>query len=156
MIAGAILRALGEAAATAVPQGPLVSAWLAMPVAGFVLALLALHMRSLAAAPMPESRRRIRIANGWIMLFATPVTAYAFGMATPDNPRGFVLAWLAVAGLLGIVLLLAGIDIVNTGRISAAARRQLQRELRDHLQGRVAPQGGEPHGTGGGPGGANG
>lgn len=156
MTAGAILRALGGAAALAAPQGPLVSAWLAMPVAGVVLALLALHMRSLAGAPMPESRRRIRTANGWIMLLATPVTAYAFGVASPENPRVFILAWLAVAGLLAIVLLLAGIDIVNTGRITMVARRELRRELRDHLQGRFAPQGGDAAHADRGPGGANG
>jgi len=113
------------------PPGSLVPAWLAMPVGAVVIVLLAAHMRALAVAEMPESRRRIRTANGWIMLLATPVTAYAFGAATPADPRAFLLTWLSVAGLLAIVLFLAGLDIMNTGRMSMEARHGLRRELHD-------------------------
>lgn len=129
----------------AAPSGPLISAWVAMPVGAVVVVLLAVHMRALAVAEMPESRRRIRTANGWMMLLATPVTAYAFGLASPSDPRVFLLSWLAVAGLLAIVLFLAGIDILNTGRISLDDRQNLRQDLRDLGQGlQHGPPGGTP------------
>jgi len=136
-------RVLWTQALGAAPSGPLVSAWVAMPAGALVIVLLAAHMRALSVAAMPESRRRIRTANGWVMLLATPVTAYAFGMATPADPRVFILSWLAVAGLLAIVLLLAGIDIVNTGRLNVGERRQMRDRLRGVARGGVpeAPDG---------------
>ncbi len=128
----------------AASPSPLVPAWVAVPLGALTLIMLAAHMRALAVADMPESRRRIRTANGWVMLLATPVTAYAFGVATPADPRLFLLSWLAVAGLLAIVLLLAAIDIMNTGRLSLDARQELRRDLhdlgRDLGRDRAAPE----------------
>lgn len=107
----------------------LVPAWLAFPVAAFLVVTIAIHLQSLKGAQMPESRRRIRSANGWVMLIATPVSAYAFGAATTQDPRAYVMVWLAVAGLLAIVMLLALLDMLNNRRLHRAEVRESRGEF---------------------------
>lgn len=121
----------------------LVPPWLAFPVAAFLVVAIAIHLQSLKVAEIPESRRRIRTANGWVMLIATPVTAYAFGAVTTQNPRVYVLAWLAVAGLLAMVVILALLDVVNNRRIHREEARELGRDF-------AIMQGRRVVGTGGG------
>lgn len=139
MMTGPALDPAWTAALGAVAPGPLVSPWLAVPVGAVVIVILTVHMRSQAYADMPESRRRIRTVNDWLMLLATPVTVYAFSLATPADPRAFLLAWLSVAGLLVIILLVAGLDILNTGRINLGDRRELRGQLRAALRESAAP-----------------
>ncbi len=91
--------------------------------------LLAWHLSSLTRAPMPPSRRRIRVANGYLMLFSVPLLVYGVGFATPSDPRTWVLVWIANTGLVCIVLVLALVDMANTSRL----HRARQRELRDAI-----------------------
>jgi protein-S-isoprenylcysteine O-methyltransferase Ste14 len=80
---------------------------------------------------MPDSRRRIRTANGMLMLFTAPLLAYALGFANPAaDQRAFVLSWMLVTGLLIIILLVAMLDIANNYRLMFLQRKALREELR--------------------------
>ncbi len=128
--------------------GPLVSPWLVIPLCGIVVAILTAYMSMIRSAEMPASRRRIRIANTWVMLLTTPVLAYAFGIVTAAERRPFVLAWATAVGLLGIIIMLALLDILNNHRLArrdqAELRRQL-RELRASVGARPDPSQGNNH-----------
>lgn len=116
-------------ASLAESSGPLLTPWVVMPIAAVLLIVIGAHLNALASASMPASRRRIRVVNGWLMLLTTPLTAYAFALATPSNARLFVLIWLAVVGLIGIIVMLAVIDLLNTQRLYRGVRRELDREI---------------------------
>lgn len=111
-------------------SGPMLTPWIVMPIAAVLLIVIGTHLNSLASAPMPASRRRIRVVNGWLMLLTTPLAAYAFAMAAPSNTRLFVLVWLAVVGLIGIIVMLALMDLLNTQRLYRGVRRELNREIK--------------------------
>lgn len=97
--------------------------WLAAPPAVLTMLILAGHVMALQKAEMPEKRRRIRTANGMVMLVTTPLIAYAMSIAKPAEPKTFVLVWMAIVGLLGIVIVLACLDALLT---MVMRRRELQ------------------------------
>lgn len=102
------------AAASTDPIAPL---WLVGPLAVLAMLAIAAHVLLLWQAEIPPSRRRIRLFNGVVMLFGTPIAAYAFGVVTPAQQAMFQFAWLLTAGLLLIVLLLAILDALNSIRL---------------------------------------
>ncbi|MCB9845388.1 MAG: hypothetical protein H6811_05330 [Phycisphaeraceae bacterium] len=106
---------------------PLVSPWLAGPAAALTMVVIATHASALRSSGIPSSRRRIRSANAAVMLLTTPVIAYALAVA--NGPREFLLSWMAVIGLLTIVISLACIDMVNNTRLHRASRRDLRVQL---------------------------
>lgn len=113
--------------------GSLAPAWLVLPLAAVALLATAAHIIVLREAPagaIPESRRRVRIATGWVIMVAIPLTAYGFGIADPDRPGVFMMVWTAVIGLIGAILLLAMLDAANTVRLHRAERRRLVNELK--------------------------
>lgn len=110
-------------------QGPLVSAWVAMPMAGVTLVVLAAHLSAMHAMEMPASRRRIRGLNGALMMVAAPLLAVAFSVVPPSNARAFALVWLGCIGLLWMILMLALLDMLNTMRLHRRSRRALSAEL---------------------------
>lgn len=103
-------------------ETPILPIWLVAPVAGALMLAVGGHMMATRRAAMPESRRRIRIANAWLMVLTLPLTAYAFGVLQDNDPRRFVLVWTGVAGLIGLVIAVAVVDMLNTIRLTAAAR----------------------------------
>jgi hypothetical protein len=106
--------------------------WLVLPMAAVVLLVLAAHVNSLQTPEVPSSRRRIRSASGVLMMFVTALLAYAFGIVSPRvNPRMFVIAWTSISALLMMVVMLAGLDMVNTLRLHREAKRDLRQHLRD-------------------------
>lgn len=105
---------------------PLLPSWVVLPVAVVMLLVVAVHLLVVSHAPMPASRRRIRLANGWIMLFLVPLGAAAFGVVTPSDPRSFVFVWTLVIFMLLMLIVLATIDIVNTGILYRRERRSLR------------------------------
>ena len=105
--------------------GPILPITLVAPLALLTFIAVAGHVWLLRDAEMPESRRRIRSANGMLMLMTIPVATYAMGVATTAFPRAFVLSWLTVVGLLGLVVLMACLDILNNLRLRHAERRRL-------------------------------
>jgi len=128
---------------TLLAADPILPAWLVLPMAALTLVVIGIHLQWMQGARMPESRRRIRTASNLVSMGAVPLIAGGFGIVNPDDHRLFVLIWLAIVGLLGIIVLLAMVDVLNNFRIHAAERRQmrsqiggLERELRTILQER--------------------
>ena len=74
-----------------------------LPVAAVALLVTAGHWIALARAEMPAGRKRLRTANGLVMMMAIPVLAYGFGAVDTADHRRFVLTWLAASGLIIIV-----------------------------------------------------
>lgn len=117
----------------AASSGPLAPAWLVLPLAGVALIATAGHVIALREAPpgsLPESRRRIRTATAWVILLTIPLTAYAFGIATPSRGGTYILVWLMVVCLIAAILLLAMLDAFNTLRLY----RQESRDIRDRFR----------------------
>lgn len=111
--------------------------WISGPLAMITLVVVAAHLLAMRGAAMPESRRRIRTANGWLILVATPVLAIAFSVVSPDHPRRFALVWAVAIAMLGLIIVMAFVDMANNLRLAHLQRRQFGRsmghELRQHL-----------------------
>ena len=112
---------------------PIAPPWLALTLGMVTLVVVAGHLIALRTAEMPESRRRIRTVSGVVILMATPLVAYAFGIVTPAEAKLFTLAWSAVMGLLGLILILAALDIVNNGRIYRQQHRAMRAQMRQQF-----------------------
>ncbi len=125
-------------------HGPILPAWLVVPTSLLLLMAVAVHMHAMRDAPMPESRRRIRTANGWLMLLTVPLATYAFCMLRTDNPRLFVLVWAAVVGLVGLVVMVAMVDMLNNVRLASLARKRLREHVR-LMQQILAARAASPH-----------
>jgi len=104
---------------------PLLPAWVVLPVAAFMLLVVAVHLLLMLKSEMPASRKRIRTLNGWIMLFLVPIGAAAFGIVSPGEPRLFVLIWSIVIAMLFLLIGLAVLDMVNTTRLYQRERDNL-------------------------------
>ncbi len=117
---------------------PIAPSWLVFPLAGFTLVVVLWHLSGVIRGDVEPSRRRIRMANGLIMLTLVPLIAYAFGIATTDSPRWFAMSWLGVMGLLGLMIVLAILDSANTAKLHAAERIELRRQTREALRGAAA------------------
>ncbi|RMH23956.1 MAG: hypothetical protein D6693_10440 [Planctomycetota bacterium] len=100
----------------------------ALPVAGLAMLVAAVHLVVTEQKPGDALRRRIRIANGWVMLLAIPLVAAGFSLIDHDRrPRMFVVVWTTIAGLVTISVLLAAADVVN----SVILARRSWRDLND-------------------------
>ncbi len=107
--------------------------WISGPLAMLTLVVVAAHLMAMRSADMPESRRRIRTANGWLILITTPVLAIAFSVVSPANPRRFALVWAVAIALLGFVILMAFVDMANNLRLANHQRREISRTAGRHL-----------------------
>lgn len=104
------------------------SPWIVVPVAAVLMAIVCALQVHIARSGGPRSRRRIRTANGWVMLVAIPILAAGFCFVSPSlAPRAFLLTWAAGIGLLCIAVFLALLDMMNTWRLEAASRRETVR-----------------------------
>ncbi|MFG0284425.1 MAG: hypothetical protein ACF8R7_08390 [Phycisphaerales bacterium JB039] len=121
-------------------DAPIAPAWLALALGMITLIVIAGHLIALRSADMPESRRRIRTASGVVIMLATPLVAYALGIVTPAQAKAFTLSWSAVMGLLGLILILAMLDIANNARIYHRQRREMRASLRKAMGGRPTPE----------------
>ncbi len=118
--------------------GSLAPGWLVLPLAAVALLATATHIILLREAPrgtLPESRRRIRLATGWVIMATIPLTAYAFGIATPSNAGTYLTVWMVVTALIGAVLMLAMLDALNTVRLHRGAARRLRDDFRRVREG---------------------
>ncbi len=113
-------------------------AWFVLPMAVVALLVTAGHWISLARAEMPAARKRLRTANGLVMMLAIPVLAYGFGVVDTTDHRRFVLTWMAASGLIIIVVALAALDLCATFVLAHKARRDLRAEF---IRGRDRGQG---------------
>lgn len=129
-------NAIGNPASTTI-----LPAWIVLPIAVLTLLVVATHVLAVHQSELPLHRRRIRVVNGLLMLVVTALMAYALGMATvvespstnPAAAREFLIVWLSIIGLVGIVIALAGADAVHTVLGGFRVRRQLRREMRNNL-----------------------
>jgi len=118
------------AIASSLSDVPLMPAWIALPIAMLAIIVVAAHVAAMYRDTlMPASRRRIRVANAWLMVIAIPLLASAVSIVSPARPRAFVLVWLAAVGLVMIILVVALIDLLNNHRLFAASRRDLRAEF---------------------------
>lgn len=93
-------------------------------VAGWYYLFYSPAVRRMAAVEPPSDNRRrarLRRANGVALVLLATLFYVGFAGVNPDRrPRTFVVVWMAVFVLLGVVVLLAGIDM----RMTARLRRQ--------------------------------
>lgn len=125
----------------------LVSIWVSGPMAMVTLVVVAAHLIAMRTADMPESRRRIRTANGWLMMVAVPVLVVAFSVVHTGSPRPFALVWGVAIMLLALVLAMAFLDMANNLRLARIQQRQLRREMGARLRQRPANASGENDGN---------
>ena len=102
------------------------------PVTLIVMVVIAGHLSAMRSRRdrMPASRYRIRSTNSAIMLTAVPLIGTAFSLISPDDQRLFSLVWLCCIGLLGIVFLLAMVDVCNNIRLAKIEIDRLRIEHR--------------------------
>lgn len=108
--------------------------WLVIPVTLALMVIVASAIVSAAKATNPSSRRRIRLANGWVMLLTMPLAAAGFSLIDSSaQPRLFVKVWILTIGLICISIVLAILDMLNTARLARLAHRRLRRSFRHSL-----------------------
>ncbi|MFZ2874863.1 MAG: hypothetical protein WAZ94_10315 [Phycisphaerales bacterium] len=113
-------------------SGALAPLWIVAPLGVVTLLVVSGHVLSLWKAEMPASRRRIRIANGLLMMLSIPLGVYAMAVADPAvQKREFLLSWMMIVGMVTLVLALAAGDILNNWRLYFAEKRRLTREMRE-------------------------
>ena len=110
-------------------NSPLLPPWIALPAAGMAMLFIAGHVLVMYRADIPPSRRRIRVAAGLLMMVVAGLLGYGFGVVTPAQSSMFALTWMAILGLLGIVVGVAMIDVINNMRLHAEDRRALRRAM---------------------------
>ena len=115
---------------TLAATGPALPLWAVVPPCAMLMLFLAGYVLALREADVPESRRRIRTMGCVTMMLTQPLIVYLFAIATPANARTFMLTWALLIGLLGILVVLALVDVLNNVRISANARSAFRSELR--------------------------
>ncbi len=97
----------------------LIPAWFCVPVAAMLFAIVALHLRTTARSDHPPSRKRIRLANGILILINLPLLTAGFSLVNPNvHPKPWVLIWVAAMVLLACNVGLAILDVVNTLRLT--------------------------------------
>lgn len=109
---------------------PILPALFVCPLAIVALMVIGLHVQWMRRAPMPDSRRRIRMASNAVSMLAVPLFAAGFGLVSPDHSRLFVGVWFLGVNLLGIIVVLAGLDMFNNLRLHARDRRALRQQYR--------------------------
>lgn len=126
----------------------LLPAWAVVPIAAASIVVLAAHILAIQHGPMPPRRRRIRTANGLMMMLIASLLAYALGVAptitnpttNPESARNFLLVWSAIMSLLSIVIGLAALDVAHTARLALTARRRLREEFRERIGSAPSPR----------------
>jgi hypothetical protein len=104
--------------------------WIGLPLGVVMMLVVAAHVTVIGETTNPASRRRIRQANGGLMLVLIPLLTAGFSLIDPQrDPRLWVLVWLAALPMLCFVVLFAGLDVLNTWRLLRRRRLKLQAEL---------------------------
>lgn len=123
-------------------MGAVLPLWLLIPPAVVMLLVLAGYVQALYDADVDPMRRRIRSAGAVVMMALQPLLVYLFGIASAHRPRPFVFAWALVMSLLGLLVMLALLDMLHSTRLSARRRALMRKELRA-LQREIAGLRGE-------------
>lgn len=95
-----------------------------------MMILVAGHAEATRRSAEPASRKRIRLANAFLMMFTLPLLAVGFSLLDPRQyPREWSLVWLMAMGLLAMNVFLAVLDALNTIRLLRRAHRDLRKKL---------------------------
>lgn len=106
--------------------GALIPAWFCLPIAAMLFAAVAVHMGATHRSEHPPSRKRIRNANGILILINLPLLATGFSLINPNaHPQIWALVWLAAGALLFCNVTLAMLDVVNTLRLARHSASEL-------------------------------
>lgn len=107
--------------------GVIIPPALALPPSAILMLIVMFHLHAtIRSKEGPASRRRIRTANGWIMLAAIPLLVAGFSLIDHEaNQFAWALTWLAAILLLLLTLALAMLDVANTMRLQMAHRRKV-------------------------------
>lgn len=120
----------------------LVPLWVAAPVAGVLMFSVAAHAVAVGGSDHPASRKRIRQANGVLILLVIPLITAGVSVLDPTaNPREWTLVWLSVFALLAVIVTLAVADVFNTLRLARNAKRAMRRGLSGSGSGPAAESG---------------
>lgn len=93
----------------------------AIPVAATFVAACLWYWRRLERAEIPESRRRIRRFSILLILMLLPGLVWCSSMLDHRrDPEAYVVGWLACLMLLGLIVLSAVVDVLDTMRLRAA------------------------------------
>ncbi len=122
------MLSLNNSSLAALSNDPFAPAWFVVPVGVFTLIVLVGHLLSLRGVQMPASRRRIRLATGFLMVLSAPLLIYGLAYVPPSRGRIFILCWMAIAALVLVVLALAWIDVMNNLRLARLERAALLRD----------------------------
>ncbi|MFG0256902.1 MAG: hypothetical protein ACF8GE_03265 [Phycisphaerales bacterium JB043] len=107
---------------------------LALPLCGLLMIVVAVHMEHTLDSDAPRSRKRLRIANGWVMLFALPLLATGSSLVGHEtHPRLFALVWSGALMLLMLALMLALGDVLNTMRLASRSHARMRDRFRSEL-----------------------
>jgi hypothetical protein len=121
---------------------PALSPWIILPLALACMLIVSAHVTITQTSEAPPSRKRVRMANGWVMLLTLPLLAAGVSLIAPErDPRLFVLTWTTVVFLVGLSVALAVIDAINTLRL---VRRERRRHVDELLERRRAERTGDP------------
>ena len=101
------------------------SAALTIPAAVAVAVSIVWYGQALADAEVPESRRRIRRACGALMFIELGLLVAALSFADASiAPMFYVVTWLLVLFTLVLLVVVAGVDVVNTLHLERRMHRR--------------------------------
>lgn len=102
---------------------PVLPFWIVAPPTVVLMLFLANHVTALQQTTVCL-RRRVRTANGVAMMLTTALLAHALAIVSPSDVRTFVLVWMMIVGLLGLIILLALLDAMTTYFLLQARTRR--------------------------------
>ncbi len=95
-------------------------AGVSIPVAVILATWMLWYWKRLGDPSFPDSRRRIRRASLAVMLSSLPVSVHALSFLDFQmQPNQYAITWLLIVFLLGLVLVTAALDTVNTLRVAS-------------------------------------
>lgn len=131
--------------------GGVLSAWLIVPLTGFLMLVVVLYQGRLARVEMPRWRRRLRAANGWVMLLGLPVIGAGFSLVNPStHPGWFVGFWVVGLASVAAAVCLAAVDMGASALLEREARAAMGRAM--HNLGNEPDAGNDARDDGGPPG----
>ncbi len=129
--------------------GGVLSPWVVVPITAALMGLVVLYQGWLARSDMPRWRRRLRGANGWIMLLGLPAVGAGFSIINhASNPVLFVGVWgfglLMVAAAVGLAVVDWSASALLGLEARAAMRRTMHNPRHEPNPGHDARDGSEP------------
>lgn len=100
-----------------------------IPVAIAIGLILLWYWMHLGSEHFPSSRRRIRRASVVLMVISLPIFVRAISLNHTRQPTEFVIWWTLAAFLVFLVVVTAGLDVLNSMKLQRD--RQIDEAARD-------------------------